>query len=64
LGGLQWAKGAVPVPSGVIKLEVDSHGARVALPEQVSAKLAGYVGPGGTNRIVGPGTFELRPDGA
>lgn len=62
LGGLQWVNGAVPVPAGVIRLEVDSRGARVALPEQVSATLSGYVAPGGTNRIVGPGTFELRPE--
>jgi alpha-L-rhamnosidase len=59
LGGLEWVRGSVPVPSGDIKLEIDSHGARVTLPPQVVADLSGYVTSDGRNRLSGPGTFQL-----
>jgi hypothetical protein len=60
LGGLEWVRGSVPTPTGDIGVDIDSHGARVTLPEQVTAELSGYVTAEGANRIDGPGTFGLR----
>lgn len=62
LGGLEWARGSVPVPSGDIRVEIDSRGARVDLPEHVTADLSGYAVSGGARSITGPGTFELRAE--
>jgi hypothetical protein len=61
LGGLEWARGSVPAPSGDIRVEIDARGARVALPENVTADLTGYVVSGGRS-ITGPGTFDLQAE--
>lgn len=59
LGGLEWARGSVPAPSGDIRVEIDAHGAHVELPEGVTADVTS----GKTRSLTGPGKFDLRVDG-
>lgn len=57
---LEWIKGDIPVPSGIISLELHKmEGGKLILPTGVKATLIGLKAKNGKTELAGPGVFKV-----
>lgn len=61
MGELEWIKGAIPVPTGIISLELHKkEGGKLILPTDVKATLVGIIDETGKTKLNGPGVFNVK----
>jgi hypothetical protein len=60
MADLEWIKGSVPVPFGIISLSLHKkEGGKLTLPAGVKASLAGLKSENGKTELIGPGVFQV-----